>query len=169
MRFKYLVGVGAIVASLGAASPAGAAEINFLSRFHGSWMGSGTVVRESVDLLKFSCSATGKPGQNHIAIAGNCRALLGSRNFAADLSFDPKSGRYTGTYIGHKVGPAKLTGKRKGNVVNLTIIWPKPVHGDLKARMVIENSGSGLLKILIADQLSPDGPEARTAFILKQI
>jgi hypothetical protein len=168
MGFKAVVEVG-VVAALLAAGPAGAAEVTFLNRFHGSWMGSGTVVHESVDLLRFSCSATGKHRKNHIAISGNCRAVLGSRNFAADLSFDPRSGRYTGTYVGHKVGPAKLTGRRKGNVVNLTITWPKPVHGDLRARMVIENSGSGVLKILIADRLSPDGPEAMTAFTLKQI
>ena len=168
MRFRNLFACGTLLAALGAAETAPAAENGFLTRFNGSWAGSGTIVAESVDVLKFSCNATGKPEENQIAIAGNCKAFLGSRNFAARLTFDPASGRYVGTYVGHKVGPARLSGKRRGNVVDLTITWPKPVHGDLKAKMIIENAGKGVLKIMIADEVAPGGPEARTDFVLRQ-
>jgi hypothetical protein len=82
---------------------------------------------------------------------------------AADITFDPKTGRYSGTYIGAKVGPARVSGVRDGDVVRLVITWPKPVQGDTRASMIIENAGEGRLRIVINDNVLPGGPEQRTS------
>jgi hypothetical protein len=87
-------------------------------------------------------------------------------HIAADITYDPVSGHYSGTYIGAKVGPARVVGKRSSNVVDLAITWPRPVHGDTKARMTIENAGDGRLRLTIFDNVIAGGPEERTTDVI---
>ena len=134
-----------------AAMPAQAGERPFLDRFVGSWSGSATVIDKG-RTLNVSCQVTGAPDDTHISIRGHCNAGLIGRAISADLTFDPKSGRYSGTYIGDDVGPARLSGKRSGERVELTITWPKPVNGDTTAKMTIVNSGNGTLRITLNDK-----------------
>ena len=104
---------GAIL--LGAAAmPAQAAERPFLDRFPGAWSGSATVIDKG-RTLNVSCQVTGAPDDTHISIRGHCNAGLIGRAISADLTFDPNTGRYSGTYIGDDVGPAHLSGKRSGD------------------------------------------------------
>jgi hypothetical protein len=101
----------------------------------------------------------GAPSENAVSLRGTCRAaVIVSRDFGADVSFDPGSGRYSGVYTGSKIGPARLSGRRSGDAVNLTITWPQPVNGDTKARMTIRNGGDGQLQILVTDEVAPGGP-----------
>jgi hypothetical protein len=136
-------------------------EEEYLGLFGGTWSGGGTVVKGSVP-WQVSCRATGQPTPNHIVIKGDCNVAIISVAISADITFDPASGSYSGTYVGAKVGPAHLSGKRSGNVVNLTITWPKPVNGDTRARMVIENDGHGDLRIVVKDNTTPGGPQVTT-------
>ncbi len=151
------------VVSFGA--QASISEAEFLGLFHGAWAGSGTVIKGSLP-WQVKCHAVGSPSQNHIAIKGDCNVAIVSVPIAADITFDPATGRYSGTYIGAKVGPAHLSGVRSGSTVNLAITWPKPVNGDTRARMVIENDGHGNLRIMVSDNLVPGGPEQRTSDIV---
>jgi hypothetical protein len=112
---------------------------------------------------QLSCGVIGEPSANHVTIEGRCHLAIFSVRIAADISYDPKSGRYSGTYIGADVGPARVTGTRKGDAVNLTITWPKPVNGDTKGRMIIQNSGGGNLKITTFDNLVVGGPQVLTS------
>ncbi len=160
-----LLGVIAVTASV----PASAAENSFLNRFKGNWSGAGTVTKDALS-VHVSCNAVGKPGENHIVVQGNCGVAVFSQPIGADLTFDPASGRYSGTYIGSKVGPAHLSGKRDGNVVQLTITYPKPVNGDTKAKLMIENAGSGSLRIMVIDNPAPGAPMERTSdLVLSQL
>lgn len=138
-----------------------AQETDFLSRFDGAWSGAGMVQRKPEEgPHKVNCRMSGQSGENRVSISGSCRAyLVFSRQIGADIVFDPASGRYTGTYVGSTVGPASLSGTRDGDAVNLTITWPKLVNGDTTARMSIQNSGNGQLRIVVADQAAPDAPE----------
>jgi hypothetical protein len=138
-----------------------ATETDYLDFFQGAWSGGGTVVKGDTS-WKVSCRATGQPGENHIVIKGDCSVAIISVPILADITYDPTSGRYTGVYTGAKVGPARLSGKRSGNVVNLAITWPKPVNGDTQARMVIENGGQGALRIVVTDNTAPGGPQKTT-------
>jgi hypothetical protein len=136
-------------------------EQAFLDRFSGSWQGSATLMKNSVP-WQLSCRVVGDPTPDHVIIEGSCNLAIISVRIAADITYDPKSGRYSGTYIGADVGPARVTGTRKGDAVNLTITWPKPVNGDTKGRMIIQNSGGGNLKITTFDNLVVSGPQVLT-------
>jgi hypothetical protein len=145
-----------------------AAETDFLERFRGNWSGSGKVQREgNSQPRQVTCSVTGSPTENRISAQGNCRAvLIFSRPIGVDLAFDPRSGLYRGTYTGSRIGPARLTGTRSGDVVNLRIEWPRAVNGDTQADMVIRNDGQGTLRITVADNLTPGGPIQQTSEII---
>lgn len=156
-----VVGVGVALAMGFLSFTANAAEAEYLGLFNGSWSGGGTVIKGSIP-WQVSCHAVGKPGENHIVIKGDCSVAIIDVPIAADITYDPATGRYSGTYVGAKVGPAHLSGKRSGNVVNLAITWPKPVHGDTRAKMIIENDGNGSLRIVVTDNTVPDGPQLTT-------
>jgi hypothetical protein len=149
---------------------ASAAEADFLDRFRGRWSGSGTVQREGRSPPRqVTCSVTGYPDENRLSIQGTCRAaVVFSRPVGADLTYDPRSGTYSGTYTGSRIGPARLTGSRSGDAVNLRIDWPRPVNGDTQAAMVIRNDGRGGLRLTVADNLSPGGPVQQTSEIVLQ-
>ena len=61
------------------------------------------------------------------------------------------------------MGPARVSGRRTGDVLNLAITWPKVVNGDAKARMTIENAGGGRLRIATFDNVVVGGPEVLTS------
>lgn len=146
-----------------------AGEAEYLGLFNGSWSGGGTVVKGSIP-WKVNCQAVGNPGENHIVIKGDCSVAIVDVAISADITYDPATGRYSGTYIGAKVGPAHLSGKRSGDVVNLAITWPKPVNGDTSAKMVIKNDGHGQLRIVVTDNTAPGGPQQTTHnLVLSQI
>ena len=154
---------------LSLAAIAATPEDDFIDRFSGSWSGSGTVVRDNVP-YDVSCQATGQPGENQVAIEGSCNVAIANIRIAADIAYDPETGRYSGTYVGAKVGPAQVTGKRSGDVVQLTVSWPAPVNGQMKAQLVIENAGSGQLRIRLNEFVAPDGSEVTTHdLVLSQV
>lgn len=161
--FGFAVGLTSFTAN------AVAPEDDFIGRFGGTWSGSGTVIKGDIP-LQVNCQATGEPGRNQIAIEGKCSLAIASVRIAADITYDPATGRYVGTYIGAKVGPAHVAGTRSGNVVRLIITWPKPVNGDTEARMTIENTGNGNFRIVVTDNTAPGGPEQTTHdLVLSQI
>ncbi len=145
-----------------------AAETDFLGRFRGNWSGSGKVQREgNSQPRQVTCSVTGNPAENRISAQGNCRAaLIFSRPIGVDLAYDPRFSTYRGTYTGARIGPARLSGTRNGDTVNLKIEWPRPVNGDTQAAMVIRNEGRGTLRITVADNLTPGGPVQQTSEIV---
>ena len=102
---------------------------------------------------------TGQPSATSVSMSGKCGAAIFSRAIKAEIHYDEATGRYT-VYVGSAIGPARLFGKRSGNSVVLTLIWPKPVNGDTKATMTIRNSGNGSLAITVTDELQPGGARA---------
>jgi hypothetical protein len=100
-----------------------AAEADFLERFRGTWSGSGKVQREgSSQPRQVTCALTGIPTENRISAQGHCRAVvIFSRQIGVDLAYDPRSGTYRGTYTGSRIGPARLTGTRNGDTINLRV------------------------------------------------
>ena len=146
VAFAFLVGATAMP------SVAAAPEDDFIGRFGGNWAGSGTVVRNDTP-YQVSCRATGQPQPNKVAIQGSCSVAIASMRIAADVTYDPTTNRYAGTYTGARVGPAKVSGKRSGNVVNLTVNWPAPVNGQMQAHLAIENAGNGRLRIMLNENV----------------
>jgi hypothetical protein len=162
MRFpSCAVALGLAMAVTGFSAPVQAGEADYLNRFAGSFSGSGLVQRNAAEKPnQVSCTLTGQPTQTGVSMSGKCGAFIFSRNIRADIRYDAASGRYTGVYEGSAIGAARLSGKRKGDSVVLTITWPKPVNGDTKATMTIRNDGNGRLAITVTDKVAPGGPTA---------
>ncbi len=163
--------IPASVAPQTSAPQASASEAEFFGRFAGSFSGSGEVRRNaSSSPNEVTCTVTGQPSENRIAITGRCGVAMFSRQISADIRYDPATGRYSGVYVGAAVGPARLSGARHGDAVVLTITWPKPVNGDTNATMTIKNSGNRQLAITVTDEFQPGGAKAQvTQLALNQI
>lgn len=162
--------VALVVATGVVSAPAYAAETDFLSRFAGSFSGGGLVQRNANETPnQVNCTLTGQPTDRGVSMRGKCGAFIFSKQVRADITYDPNTGRYSGVYVGSSIGAARLSGKRSGNAVVLTITWPAPVNGDTKATMTIRNDGNGSLAITVTDELSPGGPKrAVTQLALNQ-
>lgn len=158
----YVLAATAAFATLSFSLPSQAAEQEYLSRFAGSFSGKGLVQRNATERPnQVTCTLTGQPTESGVSMSGKCGAFIFSRAVSADIRYDEATGRYSGTYVGSAIGPARLSGKRVGDAVVLTITWPKPVNGDTKALMTIRNDGSGRLAITVTDEVRPGGPSAR--------
>ena len=150
--------VALAVTAVSFALPSQAAEWDYLSRFAGSFAGGGTVQRNAEENpSQVTCQFVGQPSETGVSMTGKCGAFIFSKQIRADLSYDAATGRYSGSYIGSSIGPARLSGKRTGDAIVLTITWPRPVNGDTKATMTIRNTGNGRLAITVTDRLSPSG------------
>ena len=145
------------------ATPAVAASADdqtFLNRFEGDWSGGGPVRRNAQSpVINATCTVASDHAANRMSVGGSCRgAVVFTRDISANVSYDAATGRYSGTYVGARAGPAAISGKRSGNRVNFTMTWPKPVNGSTKARMTITNDGQGVLRIQVISQPQSNGP-----------
>lgn len=136
-------------------------EENYLNRFEGAFSGSGQV-RTSAEGSPYqvTCSVSGNATATTLNLDGTCRAMaIVTRKIGADLKVAP-DGTYSGTYVGSKIGPAAIKGRRSGDRVVLTVNWPKPVNGDKTATMIISSSENGF-SFTVDDEKTPGGPVVR--------
>jgi hypothetical protein len=143
----------ALAASLamGSAAEAGPA---FNQRFEGAWVGVGTVQRDSdPQPRRVTCRVDGAADATRLSISGTCRAMLiFTRAIGADLAVDG-SGRYRGTYVGSRVGPARLSGALRGDRAVLDAAFPPGVGGG-RQQMIIENrAGSNRFVLRVTDMI----------------
>ncbi len=164
MNVSRLALVAAFAVIAGSAH-AQSAEGDFLKRFDGSFNGGGGV-RTAADGSPWNvkCKVNGASTESSVKIDGSCTAAaVVTRKIGADLTVD-SSGRYTGTYVGSKIGPAALSGRRRGDTIVLDVTWPKPVNGDTKAKMTISNTGNGF-SFAVDDLDKPGGKSVRMSDI----
>jgi hypothetical protein len=161
----HRVAASAFALVLAAAVPAAvkAGEGDYIGLFGGTWSGSGIVLNDATP-WQVSCRAVGKPGPNHLVIKGSCSVFLASFDIAAEVTFDPASGRYSGVYNGGDQA-ARISGRRDGDTVDFVMTWSRPVNGETRARMTIVNGGRGDFRILI-DSIRRGAPEERTSDLL---
>jgi hypothetical protein len=144
--------------AVGGAGPALSALVD---RYAGSFSASGTVVEgPNANAHEVRCRFTAsQQGATGLSLQGTCRAyLVISRSISANLSWDPRSGRVTGTYTGSRVGTAQLAGRQNGADFDLTITWPKPLYGDTTARMRVASLDSDRVRIVVMDNIGANGP-----------
>ena len=106
---QWPFGLVALGLALLAGAPGASAAVDeqaFINLFRGAWVGSGTVLKFSAPLT-VSCRAVGRPTTNRVVIDGSCSVSIISVRIGADITYDPQADRYTGTYIGAKVGPRR--------------------------------------------------------------
>jgi hypothetical protein len=172
MKRHMVVGSALAVAfavATGAPNAIQAGEGDYIDLFGGVWSGKGTVLNDAKP-WQVDCKAVGEPGINQLSIKGSCSVFVISVPISANVTYDPKTGRYSGTYIGGDM-TAKISGKRRGDTVDFAMTWSRPINpeGDVNARMTIVNSGKGNLRIVI-DNLKKNGPEERASVLrLQQI
>lgn len=142
-----------------------AAEFDFLKSLSGNWNGAGTVLtRIGSNPINVNCSFATTAGASDFSMKGNCRGLLVIRRaVSADLTVS--GDRYTGTYVGPSGLPSALSGSRRGNAINLSVRWPRPVNGDRNANMTIEKVGAEGLRLRTIDRDPTTGKTVVTSSI----
>ena len=158
----------ALAAAIGTLAPAAArtTEADYIGLFNGAWDGSGIVLNDAKP-WPVNCTAVGLPGVNRLAIRASCRVLLViSVNINVDITYNPRSDRYSGTYSAGDM-TAAISGKRNGDTVDFAMTWDKPIDvaGNTSGRLTIVNPGHGDFRLLI-DNLKKNGPEERTSDVL---
>ena len=141
------------------------AEATMLDSAAGLYTASGTVVvGRSATSHSVTCTfSAALRGADSLGLRGLCRAyLIVTRSISADLVVNPDTGTITGTYTGARVGPARLSGKVRGPVLDMVITWPAPVYGDTTARMTIVRLHNDRLRIVVMDRIGADGPLTAT-------
>ena len=165
MHTRYRMFAGAALASVIATLTAGAAlagEADYIGLFKGTWGGSGVVLNNAKS-WPVNCEAVGLPGANHLAIRASCHVILViSVDINVDVTYDPRSDRYSGTYSAGDM-TAAISGKRSGDTVAFAMTWDKPIDGagSTHGRLTIVNPGHGDFRLLI-DNFKLNGPEERT-------
>lgn len=153
----------AMICASGFTSSPASAEPDFVSRFEGSWTGTGHTRTNVADSSRnVRCQATGSGTQTEISIVGTCTAYgIFSREIGANVTFDPATETYTGVYRGSRAGPSQLSGQRTGDVLTLNIAWPRVINGDERAEMVLRNGADGRFTLEVNDE-APDTGEIVT-------
>lgn len=154
----------AFLVLLGSLDGALAQDSDFLEGFAGHWSGGGAVRRKADEAVhRAQCTMVGVQEGQHLRLDGTCRVFaVISRAIGADITFDPASGSYSGTYWGSFAGPAHVTGKRRGDTVTLGVTWPQRVNGDTAATMRIDSFGAGGFTIIVTDSPTQGGDAVET-------
>ncbi|OCP15600.1 hypothetical protein [Ensifer sp. LC163] len=147
------------------AGGARADEGAFLKSLQGSWTGEGTVrIRAHMSPINVSCNFDSQSEGLALSMEGVCRGLiLISRSIDAKLRFS--GSKYSGSYLGPRGGRAGLSGKRRGNAINLTIRWAKEVNGDRSANLTLQKVGVNGMRLTTVDVDPASGDKVVTSEI----
>lgn len=154
-RRALAVAVAVVVAASGifgvGAAPSRAGPA-FNERFEGTWVGSGTVMRDSdPQPRRVTCTIDGAAEADRLALQGTCRAMLiFTRSIGADLAVDA-SGRYRGVYTGSRVGPAQLSGRVVGDSAVLAVRFPEGVGGGRQEMTITHPPGADAFTLRVTD------------------
>ncbi|WP_411034054.1 hypothetical protein [Shinella sp. BYT-45] len=145
-----------------------ASEEQFLNTLEGQYEGQGRVrLRTDKAPIDVSCTFNSETSSGSLSLNGRCRGLLVvSRAVGADLQI--KGNTYRGSYLGAGSGPASLSGKRKGNTLNLTIRWAKEINGDRRANLSVAKVGDSGLTLTTTDKDPASGKTIVTSEIVLQ-
>jgi hypothetical protein len=132
----------------------------FMDRFTGAWSGGGPYKRTArTPAVPIKCTLSGARDGSRIQVGGTCRAaIVIRRTIAMDVTYDPATDSYRGTYKGEMDGLAQLAGKRDGDTVAFEVTWPEMLNGDRSATMTIGSAGDGTMRLRMSDRTSADGP-----------
>jgi hypothetical protein len=163
--FKILAISAAVVMS---GSLAHADESEFLRTLDGSWRGKGEVkIRTNRKPINVTCDFTSSGKGAAFLLDGRCRGLIVvSRKIRADLK--ARGNSYSGAYIGAGTGTAGLSGKRRGDTINLSVRWAKEVNGDRQAQMRVEKLNQNAMRLTTIDKDPATGRNVVTSDIKLQ-
>jgi hypothetical protein len=147
------------------AAPALADERAFLHSLAGNWSGKGTVImRIGKPAISVNCRLRSTAGVASVSMKATCRGMLVvNRTISADLT--ARGNRYVGIYVGPAGGRSTLSGRRKGDAIDLAVRWNKIVNGDRAAEMIIEKVGANGLRLRTIDRDPSTGKTVTTSDI----
>ena len=161
---SHRLSCGVVLLLYSATGSAGAAPA-VVDRYAGSFSATGTILEgPDASSHQVSCQFTiRQQGPTDLSLQGTCRAyLLIARSVSARLSWDPRSGKVTGTYTGSRVGTAQLRGRQVGTDFDLVIAWPRPLYGDTMAQMRVASLDPNRFRIVVTDRIGANGPVRAT-------
>ena len=139
-QFSWLLGLGAIVAGLAAASPgyAGPKEIALLSNYIGEWSGSSALVGGSKP-EKFSCRLTiDKGNQDKINYAGRCTLTSMNLSVTGTIAYVDASRSYQaimGSNAGYK---GTAVGRISGDTITFDLAEKQSDRGGNAVRIAAQ-------------------------------
>ena len=144
-------------------SAAIADETDFLEGLSGQWHGSGQIrLKPEAMAMTVSCNLDSRADGAEFKLDGACRAkAVFSRHIGVDLIAEGP--HYSGSYLGSLRGPARLTGTRSGDTLNLKVRWPDRGAGPRVASMRVASLGTGRMRIVTVEAHPGTGEQVVTA------
>ncbi|MEW9808470.1 hypothetical protein [Mesorhizobium marinum] len=141
----------AAAALCSAAFPAHADDASFLASFAGNWSGAGQFrISTASPPVPVTCAFDATTSATRLTLDGKCRGMVVvSRRIGVTLNTEANG--VSGSYVGSTTGPAGLAGGRSGDAFDLAIRWAKTVNGDRDARMKVEKTGAGGMRLTTTD------------------
>lgn len=129
-------------------------EASFLDVFDGHFKGTGTLQNAGGPSHGLTCEFDGDRQGLRVALKGRCStALIFGTTVRIDLTFDPKSGRYEGTFREGQGTVAALAGARRGDSLSLSFVeTAESVRPNPPATLTINRRGDGLALTLRGSQ-----------------
>lgn len=147
---------------------ANASEERFLGGLEGAFAGQGKVrLRTNKAPINVNCTFTSSASGNSLSLKGRCRGLLVVSR-AVGVNLKTSGGTYRGSYTGAGSGTASLSGRRKGDTLNLAIGWAKEVNGDRHANLSVAKVGDNGLTLTTTDRDPSSGKTVTTSRITLQ-
>lgn len=127
----------------------------------GRWSGTGFIQSDpTARRMNVRCAIDGEQSGNTLGFDGECRAALVLKR-AIGIRLTRDGDHFSGTYIGTIGGASKLDGvAATPDRWVLTMTLPREIHGDDKAKMVIETLPDGTFTITTTDRM--DGGDEMT-------
>ncbi len=131
--------------------PAFAGDADFLASFAGNWSGKGKFrMTTGSSPVTVSCAFDANTSPTTLSLDGKCRGMVVvSRRIGVTLTATEAG--FSGSYVGSTTGPAGLSGVRSGSAFELSIRWAKAVNGDRDAKMRVELTESGSMRMTTVD------------------
>jgi hypothetical protein len=128
------------------AQPAAHNEAAFLRNFDGRFNGTGSLRKAGGRTHNLSCAFDGNHSGANVSLSGRCStALVFGTTIRIQMSVDPQTGRYSGSFVESRGTVANLSGARKGQTLTLSFretaasLRPNP-----PATLTIDSRADGL-------------------------
>ena len=145
-------------------APAEGVAMEFTPALSGTWEGGGEVFVNTEQETPFNvkCDITVNATDTTFDLDGECGALFIKRPIRVSLieEGDAISGTYDADL---RTGIADLDGTLEPDGIEMAVTWGGEVNGDTEARMRIERTGDGGLRVLTIDTDPATGEEVTTS------
>lgn len=128
------------------AQPAAKNEAEFLRIFDGRFTGTGSLQKAGGPSRNLSCKFDGNHSGANVFLSGRCStALVFGTTVRIQLSVDPRTGRYSGSFVEGRGTVANLSGVRKGQTLTLSFReTAESVRQNPPATLTINSRADGL-------------------------